>query len=126
MTGAGWQKTRLAAIIKARSSWSPAMKILTVLFAVAMLASTAQAAPFSKGDPKVGKNLHDKACTSCHNGMFGGNGNKIYTRADRKTKTAQQLAARISGCNANTGAGWFPEDEAHVGAWLNQQFYQFK
>ena len=43
-----------------------------------------------------------------------------------KSKTAQQLAARISGCNANTGAGWFPEDEAHVAAFLNQQYYKFK
>ena len=45
---------------------------------------------------------------------------------DRKTKTAQQLAARIAGCNANTGAGLFPEDEAHVAAYLNQQYYKFK
>jgi hypothetical protein len=102
------------------------MKILMILFAAATLSTAVQAAPFAKGDPKVGKTLHDKACISCHNGMFGGDGSKIYTRADRKTKTAQQLAARISGCNANTGAGWFPEDEAHVGAWLNQQFYKFK
>ena len=102
------------------------MKILTVLFCGALLASGAHAAPFAKGDPKTGKGLHDKACISCHTSMFGGNGSKIYTRADRKTKTAQQLAARISGCNANTGAGWFPEDEAHVAAYLNQQYYKFK
>lgn len=102
------------------------MKILTVLFCGALLASGAHAAPFAKGEPKTGKTLHDKACISCHASMFGGDSSKIYTRADRKTKTAQQLAARISGCNANTGAGWFPEDEAHVAAYLNQQFYKFK
>ena len=101
------------------------MKILSVL-ALALLSTTLQAAPFDKGDPKAGKALHDKSCTSCHVGMFGGDGSKIYTRADRKTRTAQQLAARISGCNANTGAGWFPEEEAHVGAYLNQQYYKFK
>jgi cytochrome c2 len=102
------------------------MKSLMVLFAAATLSAAVQAAPFAKGDPRIGKTLHDKACTSCHIGMFGGDGSGIYTRADRKTKTAQQLAARISGCNANTGAGWFPEDEAHVAAWLNQQYYKFK
>ena len=102
------------------------MKILTLLFAAATLATAAQAAPFAKGEPKAGKVLHDKSCTSCHVGMFGGDGSKMYTRPDRKTKTAQQLAARIAGCNANTGAGWFPEDEAHVGAYLNQQYYKFK
>ncbi|MHB1214999.1 MAG: c-type cytochrome [Thiobacillus sp.] len=102
------------------------MKILTTLFCGALLISGAQAAPFAKGDPTIGKALHDKACISCHASMFGGDGSKIYTRADRKTRTAQQLAARISGCNANTGAGWFPEDEAHVAAYLNQQYYKFK
>ncbi len=102
------------------------MKILILFFAAATLAAGVQAAPFAKGDPKAGKALHDKACVSCHVNMFGGDGSKIYTRADRKTKNAQQLAARISGCNANTGAGWFPEDEAHVAAYLNQQYYKFK
>ena len=102
------------------------MKILTVFFAVAMLSTAAHAAPFAKGDPKTGKALHDKTCINCHVSMFGGDGSKIYTRADRKVKTSQQLAARISGCNANTGAGWFPEDEAHVAAYLNQQYYKFK
>ncbi len=101
------------------------MKILPVL-TLLLLSPALQAAPFDKGDPKVGKALHDKSCTSCHINMFGGDGSKIYTRADRKTQTAQQLAARISGCNANTGAGWFPDDEAHVGAYLNQQYYKFK
>jgi cytochrome c2 len=102
------------------------MKPLTLLFAAATLATATQAAPFAKGDPKVGRTLHDKSCTRCHSGMFGGDGSTIYTRPDRKTQTAQQLAARIAGCNANTNAGWFPEDEAHVGAWLNQQYYHFK
>jgi hypothetical protein len=102
------------------------MKILTLLFASAVLSTAVHAAPFAKGDPKTGKALHDKSCTRCHIDMFGGDGSKIYTRADRKTQTAQQLAARISGCNANTNAGWFPEEEAHVGAYLNQQYYKFK
>jgi len=102
------------------------MKTLTVLFATALLSLSAQAAPFAKGDPKAGKSLHDKTCVSCHVSMFGGDGSKMYTRADRKVQSAQQLAARISGCNANTGAGWFPEDEAHVAAYLNQQYYKFK
>lgn len=97
-----------------------------MLLAALFVSAAAHAAPFDKGDPKIGKTLHDKSCTSCHIDMFGGDGSKIYTRADRKTKTAQQLAARISGCNANTGAGWFPEEEAHVGAYLNQQYYKFK
>lgn len=102
------------------------MKTLTFLIAATLFSSFAQAGTAAKGDPNTGKTLHDKSCTSCHIRMFGGDGSKIYTRADRKTQTKQQLEARVSGCNANTGAGWFPEDEAHVAAYLNQQYYKFK
>lgn len=102
------------------------MKILTFAITACLLAPSAEGAPFAAGDPKVGRALHDKACISCHASMFGGDGSRIYSRADRKTRTAEQLAARISACNANTRAGWFPEEETHVGAWLNQQYYKFK
>jgi cytochrome c553 len=84
-----------------------------------MMLAPVYAAPFDKGDAKAGKTLHDKSCLACHD-------TRAYSRPDRKIKTPGQLAARISGCNANTGAGWFPEDERHVGAYLNQNFYQFK
>ena len=77
------------------------------------------AVPFAKGDPKAGKTLHDKSCVACHD-------SKMYTRAERKVKTPAQLAGRVSGCNANTGAGWFPEEELNVSSYLNQQFYKFK
>jgi len=102
------------------------MKTLMVLFAIAMCSTAAHAAPDASGDAKAGKTLHDKGCVGCHVNMFGGDGSKIYTRADHKVKTKQQLAAQVSACNANVGAGWFPEDEAHVAAYLNQQYYKFK
>ncbi|HEY0663513.1 MAG TPA: cytochrome c [Thiobacillaceae bacterium] len=102
------------------------MRTLTALLSAAILAGGAHAAPFAKGNPQAGKALHDKACISCHVKLFGGDGNAIYTRGDRKISGPQQLAARVAGCNANTGAGWFPEDETDVAAYLNQQFYQFK
>ncbi len=102
------------------------MKFLILLLTATLLAPTAGAAPFAKGDPKAGKALHDKSCTRCHISMFGGDGSEMYTRDDRKTRSAAQLAGRISACNANAGAGWFPEDEAHVAAYLNLQYYHFK
>jgi cytochrome c553 len=77
------------------------------------------AAPFAKGDPKAGKALHDKSCMTCHD-------NGMYTRANRIIKTPAQLAARVAACNANTGASWFPDEEQHVNAYLNQSFYHFK
>ena len=92
-----------------------------------LLASLPAAAdPFSNGDPKIGKNLEEKSCRACHISMFGGDGSKIYTRPNRIVKTPQQLLVRIGACSANTNAGLFPEDEEHVAAFLNQQYYKFK
>jgi len=94
------------------------MKSVFVLIFGLMFTSL-YAAPFDKGDPKAGKALHDKSCVACHD-------SSVYSRAGRKIKTPSQLAARIAGCNTNSGAGWFPDDERNVGAWLNQNFYHFK
>ncbi|MEK6663267.1 MAG: cytochrome c [Pseudomonadota bacterium] len=101
------------------------MRVLFVLLAFIGF-NFAYATPFDKGDANKGKALADKQCQACHVSLFKGDGSGVYTRADRKVKTANQLAARISGCNANTGAGWFPEDELHVGAYLNNTYYKFK
>lgn len=97
-----------------------------LLIALTIASPAVLAAPFEKGDPKAGQALHDAQCIQCHVSMQGGDGSTLYTRPDRKTGSAAQLAARIAGCNANTGAGWFPEEEAHVGAFLNQRYYHFK
>lgn len=101
------------------------MKYFTLLFAV-LFAASAHAEPFAKGDAKKGKALADTQCVSCHVQMFGGDGSAVYTRADRKVKTDKQLAARVAACNANTNAGWFPEDELNVAAHLNKTYYHFK
>ena len=96
------------------------------IFCLLLITSAAHAAPFEKGDAQKGKALVEKQCVACHVSMFKGDGSSVYTRADRKVKTPSQLATRISGCNTNTGAGWFPEDEADVGAYLNKTYYKFK
>jgi cytochrome c len=87
-----------------------------------LLALPAQAA----GDAKLGKPLHDKQCKSCHVKLLGGDGSAMYTRTPRKISTALALEQRVAACSAQSNAGWFPEDEAHVAAWLNQTYYKFK
>lgn len=104
------------------SSWISYALALSAL----LLGSAAAAAPFEKGDAAKGKTLVDKQCVACHVSIFHGDGSAVYTRADHKVKTPTQLAARISGCNANTGAGFFPEDEVDVAAYLNNRYYHFK
>ncbi|TCJ13836.1 cytochrome c [Parasulfuritortus cantonensis] len=85
-----------------------------------------QAAPFANADAKAGKALHDKRCVACHASRFGGDGSKIYTRAERRVKSASALAQQITTCNANLGNDLFPEDEANIGAYLNKTWYKFK
>jgi cytochrome c len=98
----------------------------TILVLPALLALSAAAAPFPKGDPKEGKKLHDAKCVACHQRLVGGDGSDIYTRIDRKIATPEALRQRIAACNAQTNAGWFPEDEEHAAAYLNRQYYKFK
>ena len=100
------------------------MKILLALF-MALIASTVSADPFDKGDPGTGKTLL-KPCTPCHERQFGGDGSRVYTRTDRIVHNPEQLLSRIRVCNTNASAGWFPEEEMHVAAYLNLTYYHFK
>lgn len=102
------------------------MKRIVPTLAILMMAASAHAAPFAKGNAAHGRMLLEKHCDSCHASRFGGDGSSIYTRPDRVIKSASALAQRIDTCNANTGAGLFPEDETDIGAYLNQTYYHFK
>ena len=64
---------------------------------------------------------------SCHAKKSGfGNGDMIYTRSDSKVKTLADLKRMVGFCNTELRLDLFPEDEADVVAFLNQQFYKFK
>lgn len=77
-------------------------------------------------DGSNGKKLHDASCVSCHKSMLGGDGSEMYTRDNRKVKTAKDTLKMVSMCNARTNGSWFPEDEADVAAFLNTAYYKFK
>ena len=77
------------------------------------------------GDPAAGKALAEKDCVACHVRRFG-NATTIYTRPDRKVRTAEQLLAQVQFCNVDLKTGYFPEEEEHVAAYLNLQYYKFK
>jgi len=98
------------------------MRKLYIFLLVPLLPLAATAA----GTPKLGKPLHDKQCVTCHTQKFGGDGSKMYTRADHKIANLLALQQRVAACSTQTNAGWFPEDEENVAAWLNQQYYKFK
>ena len=100
---------------------------LTIIALLALLPLAASAEePWGKVDLKSAKPLHDKACVSCHVRMYGGDGSKMYTRDGRLLSTKLDVLQRVATCNAMVSSGWFPEEEASVAAWLNQQYYHFK
>ena len=84
------------------------------------------AALFANGDAKIGAELAGKDCVACHARRFDGDAERIYLRADRKVRTPAQLSTQVSYCNTELGTGYFPDEEAHVAAFLNQQYYHFK
>lgn len=91
------------------------------------LTATAQATPFANGKAETGKKIFDQhQCNSCHAKQLGGDGSSMFTRAERKVKSPAALAAQISRCSNNLGLMLFDEDEEHVGAYLNKNFYKFK
>ena len=103
------------------------MKFRSAGCVVLMAAGTAIAAAFPKGDSKAGKLLFDEAkCGACHTSMMGGDGNRLFTRPDRKIKNTAALLKQVQFCAAQVGAQWFAEDEQHVAAYLNQSFYKLQ
>jgi hypothetical protein len=50
----------------------------------------------------------------------------IYTRKDRRVQNLERLKVMVARCNTELRLDLFPEDEADVTAYLNQQYYKFK
>lgn len=99
------------------------------LFTLMFFSAAAHADPFAKADPKAGKSAYEEAkCQTCHNSLkdMGGDGNRIFTRPDRRVKDSQGLLRMVRLCADRTGAAVFPEDTEHIAAYLNQQFYKFQ
>ena len=92
--------------------------VFGVLFSMPVLATP---------DLVNGKTIDQQKCYACHAKKSGfSNGDMIYTRSDGKVKSLANLKKMVSLCNAELRLDLFPEDEADVTAYLNQQFYKFK
>lgn len=92
-----------------------------------MLSIPCLASPTSNADPAFGKMLYsEQNCSRCHIQQFGGDGSKIYLREDRRVKSLKQLVSQVSFCSTQLKTNWFPEEEEHVAAYLNSEYYRFK
>jgi hypothetical protein len=101
---------------------------LLVFAGVACSAAAAEPPPkpFAEGNAELGKPIAHRDCDACHARQFGGDPAKIYLRPDHKVKTPAQLLSQVRVCNTQLGTHYFPEEEAHVAAYLNLHFYKFK
>ena len=98
-------------------------RTLTAMLLSALISAPVIAAP----DLANGKAIDQQKCYACHAKKSGfGNGDMIYTRSDSKVKSLANLKKMVSLCNTELRLDLFPEDEADVAAFLNQQFYKFK
>ena len=98
-------------------------QILSAMLLSALISAPVIAAP----DLANGKAIDQQKCYACHAKKSGfGNGDMIYTRSDGKVKSLTNLKKMVSLCNTELRLDLFPEDEADVTAFLNQQFYKFK
>lgn len=104
------------------------MKMIFLRILSVMLLSTLISAPvFASPDLANGKTIDQQKCYACHAKKTGfGNGDMIYTRSDSKVKSMADLKRMVGLCNTELRLDLFPEDEADVAAFLNQQFYKFK
>ncbi|HEX5363467.1 MAG TPA: cytochrome c [Gallionella sp.] len=101
------------------------MRLITA-FALLCSATAAVANPFPNGDAQTGQKLFDQyKCARCHASMLGGDGSAIFTRADRKVHNAAQLVEQMGMCTGNLGITLTPQDEQHLGAYLNR-YYKLK
>jgi len=104
------------------------MRARPLLLLLALVAATAAAqapAPFGGGDPKQGAAMAGKDCNACHVRRFG-DVTSAYTRIDRRVNTPAQLKAQIAFCNSQLGTGYFPDEEEHIAAYLDLEYYKFK
>ena len=104
------------------------MKMIFIRFISATALSALISAPaFAAPDLANGKTIDQQKCYACHAKKTGfGNGDMIYTRSDSKVKSITNLKKMVGICNTELRLDLFPEDEADVVAYLNQQFYKFK
>ena len=99
--------------------------LFAIIAAHAAATNAQQPAPFSHGDAKAGKTLVERDCVACHEQKFKP-ATAIYTRPERRVTSAPQLLTQVQVCNTELRAGYFPEDEENVAAFLNDTYYKFK
>ena len=97
------------------------MNISAAACVVFLVPLVATAAP----DAREGRRLvQSNKCEACHQEKVYGPVGSIYLRKDRKVTSWAKLNAQVTACNTMLTSGLFPEEEAHIVAFLNETYYK--
>jgi hypothetical protein len=107
------------------SARPPLALALLGLMAAWPCARAGDAVPWADGDATRGATLVQRDCDACHARRFDGDPAQIYLREDRKVRSPAQLATQITYCSTELNTGYFPDEEAHVAAFLDARYYHF-
>ncbi|HEY2628227.1 MAG TPA: hypothetical protein VGI57_03835, partial [Usitatibacter sp.] len=78
------------------------------------------------GDPAAGMALvAEKHCEDCHANKTLGDAKAVYLRKDRKVTDLGKLKAQVALCNSELNLQMFPDEEEHVVAYLDHEYYHF-
>jgi cytochrome c2 len=94
----------------------------TVAVAITLACGVVHAA----GDAAEGRRLvAEKQCETCHSNKTPSDAKAVYTRKDRKVTSLEKLKAQVALCNSELSLQMFPDEEEHVVAFLDAEYYHF-
>lgn len=95
---------------------TPAGSEIAVLGLLALASVALSGGLAGAADADRGKLLHDTHCMTCHD-------DAIYTRADRKANTFEQLRGQVRNWQGVAGNKWSDEDIDAVAHEINDRYY---
>jgi hypothetical protein len=101
-------------------------RLAAVSLAVLATSVLWHAVPARAADTAIGKRLHEAHCASCHAGIVGGDGSKLYTRESRRIHSFPGLERQVERCVQSRDLNWSKAQINDVIAYLNQTYYHFK
>ncbi|WP_018870161.1 MULTISPECIES: cytochrome c [unclassified Thioalkalivibrio] len=101
------------------------MRHLTTSLAALALAGGMTATAQANDEIRMGQDLHENNCVSCHADMHGGDGSGMYTRDDRMVGDHDELVSMVRRCDANIGTAFFDDEIEAIVAYLNDEYYGF-
>jgi hypothetical protein len=93
--------------------------------ALLLLAAFLSPGVLSADPAKGGKIVEEKKCEACHLGKTKGEAKALYLRKDRRVTSLEKLKAQVALCNSELNLQMFPDEEEHVVAFLNREYYKF-